>query len=321
LVKLLECSNDGTQSHDKLLPETQSLSIDQEWGLRCILDHTEQQQGNDIAVEYVRWTCHIVSFAQMCVSSIIAVHGLGANPEHAWVRHRDEAKNIKADVRWLVDLLPETLRAEEPRILPRIFCFNYQSAWLGSCLSKNRLENVAERLLDELYHARLKVSHAGVNSNDSPSVLIRCGKDDLDAGRPIIFIGHSFGGIVIEQAVVTARLTGSLYEPLVDMIGGIILLGTPHQGSDMQKWGSLLARLADMIEMGESTMLEDVAKGSFKTFDMQHVFMQIMTVTRLAETHAAVCFYENLPTNYLARYGMGGLLGINSSSMVRYSDR
>jgi len=105
------------------------------------------------------------------------------------------------------------------------------------------------------------------------------------------------------------------------MIGGIILLGTPHQSSDMQKWGVTLARMADMIEMGQTTMLEDIAKGFFKTFDMQHAFMQIMTVTRLAETHAAVCFYETLPTNYLARYSMGGLLGINTSSMVRHSNR
>ena len=126
---------------------------------------------------------------------------------------------------------------------------------------------------------------------------------------------------MIEQAVVAARVTGSLYEPLIDMIGGIILLGTPHQGSDMQKWGAILARMTGMIEMGQTTMLEDVGRGSFKTSDMQHLFMETMIVTRLAETRAAICFYENLLTDYLARYGMGGLLGTNSSSMVRYSYR
>ena len=161
-----------------------------------------------------------------------------------------------------------------------------------------------------------------MSTQSSPFVLIHCGKDNLAADRPIVFIGHSFGGMVIEQAVVTARLSGSLYEPLIDMIGGIILLGTPHQGSDMQKWGEILARMAGMIEIGQTTMLEDVGTTSFKTFDMQHIFMQIMTVTRLAESRAVVCFYENLPTNYLERYGMlGGLIGTRTSSVVRYSAR
>jgi len=128
---------------------------------------TTQSNSKEMILQLSMYDGVVISFplTQMCVSSIIAVHGLGANPEHAWLRHRDEAKNIEADVRWLIDLLPETLRAEEPRILPRIFCFNYQSAWLGSRLSKNRLENVAERLLDELYHTRMKVSQARPNAS------------------------------------------------------------------------------------------------------------------------------------------------------------
>jgi len=104
------------------------------------------------------------------------------------------------------------------------------------------------------------------------------------------------------------------------MIGGIILLGTPHQGSDMQKWGAILARMADMIDLGESAMLADVAKGSLKTSHMQHLFMEIMIATRLAENHAVVCFYENLPTNYLQRYGiLPGWFGKMASSVVTYS--
>ena len=78
------------------------------------------------------------------------MHGLGANPDHAWVRHKDIHKGPERDVRWLTDLLPKTFRDYQPSISARIFCFNYQSAWLGPQLSRNRLESVATRLLDDI---------------------------------------------------------------------------------------------------------------------------------------------------------------------------
>ena len=90
-------------------------------------------------------------------SSIIAVHGLGAHPDHAWVRHKTTSGGPDEDVRWLTDLLPQTLREYKISIRARIFCYNYQSAWLGSHLTKNRLEGLAERLIDDIHNAREKV--------------------------------------------------------------------------------------------------------------------------------------------------------------------
>src|SRR5271155_3102412 len=91
--------------------------------------------------------------------SIIAVHGLGANPDHAWVRHGVPKDGTVVDVRWLTDLLPKTLRDYRPSMRARIFCFNYQSAWLGPKLTKNRLEIIAGRLLDDIHHMRIKVDN------------------------------------------------------------------------------------------------------------------------------------------------------------------
>ena|SRR2546423_6942480 len=50
--------------------------------------------------------------------------------------------------------------------------------------------------------------------------------------KPLIFVGHSFGGLVTEQAVVKASSAGSMYEYLAQLIGGVVLFGTPHQGSN-----------------------------------------------------------------------------------------
>ena len=86
------------------------------------------------------------------------MHGLGANPDHAWVRHQDHSVGLETDVRWLEDLLPQTFREYKPNVYARIFCFNYQSVWLGSQLSRNRLDGIARRLLDDIHNARDKVS-------------------------------------------------------------------------------------------------------------------------------------------------------------------
>jgi len=90
------------------------------------------------------------------------VHGLGAHPDHAWVRHKELAKGIESDVNWLTDLLPQTLREHQPTIQARIFCFNYQSAWLGRKTPKNRLESIAGKLLDDIHLMRTQVCSAGM---------------------------------------------------------------------------------------------------------------------------------------------------------------
>lgn len=73
------------------------------------------------------------------------------------MRHKDIAAGLEEDVRWLTDLLPQTFRDHQPSISARIFCYNYQSAWLGPHLSRNRLEGLAVRLLDDIHNARDKV--------------------------------------------------------------------------------------------------------------------------------------------------------------------
>ena len=120
--------------------------------------------------------------------------------------------------------------------------------------------------------------------------------------------------------MVKANSVGSQYEYLVNLIGGFVLLGTPHQGSKTQKWGSILAHLAHMIEYGETGLLEEVDEKSMKIFDLVCEFMQIMIRTDMAKRHAVVCFCENQPTDYLKRVvTLGRVIHSKTSSMVRLS--
>lgn len=139
--------------------------------------------------------------------------------------------------------------------------------------------------------------------------------------RPLVFIGHSFGGLVIEQAVVKANSGSSMYGDLVKVIGGVVLLGTPHRGSRTQKWGSILAHLASLMELGETTLMEDVDEKSMKIFDLVFEFMRLMIRLDLVGNNAAMCFCENLPTNYLRRVVRIGPQKQMSSMVRLYRDK
>lgn len=63
--------------------------------------------------------------------------------------------------------------------------------------------------------------------------------------RPIILIGHSFGGLVVKQAFLMAKDTAddhdhrSVYERVI----GFIFLGTPHRGSKLTYFARVIPLL------------------------------------------------------------------------------
>lgn len=88
---------------------------------------------------------------------MIAVHGLGAHRDFAWLRKKDASNHLNKDVNWLTDLLPDTLRKGNPSVRARIFCYNYDSKWLGPDLSKERLTNIANNMIDAIDRERREV--------------------------------------------------------------------------------------------------------------------------------------------------------------------
>jgi len=91
-----------------------------------------------------------VSCSHAIFGSIIAVHGLGANKDYAWLKKKDLPRGITKDVNWLKSLLPVTLRSATPAVRARIFCFNYDSRWLGRDTCTNTLTTTSDGLVDAL---------------------------------------------------------------------------------------------------------------------------------------------------------------------------
>ena len=86
------------------------------------------------------------------LASIIAVHGIGANPTYTW---KMSGQNGANGVDWLKDLT--MLQNAIPQA--RIMTFGYQSQWFGNDAVTTNVSNIAEELMMSLD------SHRNVSSD------------------------------------------------------------------------------------------------------------------------------------------------------------
>ncbi|PWY92397.1 catalytic protein [Aspergillus heteromorphus CBS 117.55] len=152
---------------------------------------------------------------------IVFVHGLNGDPYHTWT-----SKNTGTF--WPAELLPEVLAESRVRILTYGYNANVTAFTDGA--SKDRVHNHAETLASGLAANR--------NLRGCPD-------------RPIIFVCHSLGGLVVKRTLIYCRnVSNEKIEHLRSVYVstyGILFLGTPHNGSDVAKWGLLLQNICSAV--------------------------------------------------------------------------
>ncbi|KAI9696924.1 MAG: hypothetical protein M1820_007999 [Bogoriella megaspora] len=224
--------------------------------------------------------------------NIVAVHGLGANPDLTWtskLSKRDlenllASTNLPARIKEglakvaneigvnetrRISLLDHVLRPEFPEA--RILKFCYNSDWFINAPVVTP-EEIASRLLDELKRVR---------SNS--------------LSTPIIFIGHSFGGIAFLGA--PNDIKGSSC--------GIVFLGTPHNGSRLSRPAAVLALVSGVLG-SDTTLLFALKRSSMDLFDLETKFRDaVHNQGGRREELKIVSFYENLPTRAFGLLSIG----------------
>jgi tetratricopeptide (TPR) repeat protein len=168
-----------------------------------------------------------------------------------------------------------------PAIVPkaRIAVYNYDSKWHRNA-PQTRLQLCAEDLVQNLH-------------------IFRDGVRD----RPIILIGHSLGGLVIQNALLRAKsLQDGKYLYLLQATKGFVALGAPFRGTKMQPLASFCASCMSLVG-ADGGVIRDLVYDNDTLRDLLHEFCQI----RDRYLIPACCFFELYETDYGKRFGLPGL--------------
>ncbi|KAH0030808.1 hypothetical protein KCU78_g2959, partial [Aureobasidium melanogenum] len=152
---------------------------------------------------------------------IVAVHGLMGHWENTW-----NAGTSHDDPMFLRDRIPADLSRIGVRA--RIFSYGYDSAVVFS-KSIATIDQAAIMLLSRLLGKR---------------------RTSEEKGRPIIFIAHSLGGLVVKQAMIEAWTRNEYYKDILESVKGCLFLGVPHGGADSAYWAKFPARMVSYVTLG-----------------------------------------------------------------------
>jgi protein SERAC1 len=197
--------------------------------------------------------------AASALVDLVFVHGLNGDPHNTWT-------SKESNCFWPRDLLPRYIEEQKVRVL----VYGYDAdvtAFAGAGVTKDKVHNHAEKLVAALFANRQL-----------------CRPRAMD--RPIIFVAHSLGGIVVKQALIySSEITGEHTTHLRSIFVstfGILFLGTPHKGADIAQWGTYLERVASVVMpkkfMDTSPQLVEALKENSETLqNVDRQFIQLIS--------------------------------------------
>ncbi|KAH7314284.1 hypothetical protein BKA65DRAFT_119889 [Rhexocercosporidium sp. MPI-PUGE-AT-0058] len=162
------------------------------------------------------------------------VHGLSGNRESTWTSEEKPGQGKF----WPRDLLPDDKNMPCP---VRIFSYGYNTKFPSSrYLTTRTLYHQAIELAEALCNVRTKVS---------------------ECRRPIIFVGHELGGIIIESAfILSSASADERLRAICLSTTGVIFLGTPFRGVTDDEWTRSFIRIVKDSGAGnesDTATLED----------------------------------------------------------------
>jgi hypothetical protein len=152
---------------------------------------------------------------------------------------------------WLESILPDKIP------YARIMTFGYDSA-IAFSSSEAMLEDKSIELINRLTMKRSSVKNGST--------------------RPIVFVCHSLGGILVKRALILAheRSSDTHYRTILDNTRAIAFLGVPHRGADAAWWATFAANSLKGATLGMTTntaLVKDLQKASPKLATISKQFV------------------------------------------------
>ncbi|KAM0255815.1 hypothetical protein ACHAQJ_005402 [Trichoderma viride] len=206
---------------------------------------------------------------------VVAVHGLNfkGNPNHARATWHSQGAV------WIRDFLPQKLRRP-----CRVMLFAYNSS---------PAKAAAGMRLDE--HARMLLGCLKDKRKDAPQ-------------RPIIFLCHSLGGIVVKSALVEGTLD-PVYRSIVKSTRLLVFFATPHLGGNYSGIGDIAAKIVRAgLRAPSNDLLDGLKSGS------RDVIRRFEQARHLPDNCLVISFYET------ENYGRLGLIVEKESAVMNLSE-
>ncbi|KFZ01516.1 hypothetical protein V500_00731 [Pseudogymnoascus sp. VKM F-4518 (FW-2643)] len=204
---------------------------------------------------------------------IIFLHGLTGHREETWTAKGE-------DEPWPKSLLSKDLPTA------RIITYGYDAdvVNLTRTAGRNTVRQHARNLINDLTALR---------------------KDDI--GRPIIFVAHSLGGLVCQDALlVSSNPNEEQQRDIVSSTCGIAFFGTPHAGSDLERFATAVLNIVSIVKTPNRKLLGVLRVNSEILANIKNDFLT-MVQRRLADRQSSLkpialhAFIEELDVDYLRR--------------------
>ena len=202
---------------------------------------------------------------------IVFVHGLDGHPYRTWTSEEHK-------IFWPAQLLPPVIEKEKTRIL--VYGYDADVLAFTDGVSKDKIHNHAEHLVAQLC------------ANRRPQKATE---------RPLIFVAHSLGGLVVKRALIySSEIRGNHIQHLRSIFVstyGILFLGTPHGGFDIAKWGYKLecicgAVLPHKTIDAQSELISSLKSKNETLLNIDRQFIQLSNKFRI------YFFHEGRPTKF-----------------------
>jgi protein SERAC1 len=129
-------------------------------------------------------------------------------------------------------------------------------------------------------------------------------------GRPIIFVAHSLGGLVCEDAIFTCNNPTS--SDILDSVRGLIFLGTPHAGSDFTIFATAVADIIrlSLVKTPNKSILQVLKRNSEVLANIENDFLTIVRArAESGRGHIKLhSFVEELPVTATGHVGISETL-------------
>ncbi|KAK5745109.1 hypothetical protein LTR17_001560 [Elasticomyces elasticus] len=203
-------------------------------------------------------------------ADIVFVHGLQGHPYNTWACPKPIASNASSQAasrspspnpnsqktkqkksRWYLGRDHDTLQPMEDSKTPREMVFwpvdvlAKQCSEVGGCGEVRILSWGYDTVVTKAYKPTTKnniFAHAG-------NLLAALEREQV-AGRPLVFVAHSLGGIIVKEVLRRSDdSTEDSVKAILESTAAIVFMGTPHRGSDA------LANLANDVRRAASILL------------------------------------------------------------------